>query len=189
MKRVDIQTRAAWREWLAANHSSESGVWLVYHKKHAGVESVEYGASVEEALCYGWVDSLIKRLDDERYARKFTPRRETSRWSLSNRKRVEKMIKQGLMTECGLAMVRAAKHRGTWEGPDARPTLAFAMTAEFADALKRNRKAGEAFQGLARGYQAQFLGWIELAKRPETKQKRIQESVRLLEQGRRLGLK
>ena len=102
MKTVEVKDRAAWRAWLAANHDQEDEVWLVYCKEHTGRKSPEYGATVEEALCYGWIDSIIKKLDDERYVRKFTPRKETSRWSPSNIVRVEKLTKEGLMTEHGL---------------------------------------------------------------------------------------
>ena len=105
--------RKAWRDWLTNNHDSEKqGVWLVYYKQHVGKPTIEYNESVEEALCFGWVDILIKKLDEERIARKFTPRKEKSHWSESNRKRVAGLIEQGLMTEHGMACVEAAKKSG-----------------------------------------------------------------------------
>ena len=189
MKTVEVTTRAEWRAWLAANHAREPGVWLVYHRKHTGRESVEYGASVEEALCFGWVDSLIKKLDEDRYARKFTPRKDNSAWSPSNKKRVDRMVDQGLMTEHGQKKVEIAKRTGTWHSPDTRPKLAFEVSTEFAAALKQNPKAGEAFRKLTPSQQRPFLGWIEMAKRPETREKRVRESIRLLKQGKELGLK
>ena len=189
VKTVELTTRADWRAWLAANHDRESEVWLVYHKKHTGRESVEYGASVEEALCYGWVDSLIKKLDDDRYARKFTPRKDDSAWSPSNRKRVERMTGRGLMTEHGLAKVEAAKRTGKWDAGTTPPKLTFEMSAEFEAALRESPRAAQTFRALAPTHQKPFLAWIEAAKRPETKEKRIRESIRLLEEGKRLGLK
>lgn len=189
MNTIVVKDRAEWRTWLAANHAHQSEVWLVYHKKHTGKSSVAYGASVEEALCFGWVDSLIKRLDDSKYARKFTPRKENSQWSPSNILRAEKMMRLGLMTEPGLQMVAAAKRLGTWQAPARKPTLSFEMPVEFAQALKENPPAAQTFNNLAPTYQKQYLGWIEVAKRPETRAQRIQEAIHLLVEGKKLGLR
>ncbi len=189
MKTVELSTRGEWRAWLAANHDEESEVWLVYHKKHTGTPSIEYGASVEEALCYGWIDSILRRLDDRRYARKFTPRRDGSVWSPSNKERVARMLEQGLMTEHGQAKVDAGKRSGRWDASPGPPKLKLEMSAEFAAALNGNAAAAATFEQLAPTYRKQFLAWIEVAKRPETKRKRIRESIRLLEQGKKLGMK
>ena len=189
MKIVEAKDRAEWRAWLAAHHDQEAEVWLVYYKKGTGKESVGYEASVEEALCYGWIDSIIKKIDETKYARKFTPRKEDSKWSPSNKKRVEKLLKTGSMTKYGLQKVETAKQSGQWDAPDQRPKLAFEMPAEFAEVLKKNKKAQETFEKLAPSHQKQYLGWIEVAKRPETRQKRIVESIRLLAEGKKLGLK
>ena len=113
-----VTTREAWREWLAKNHAVETqGVWLVYFKQQSGKPTLEYNESVEEALCYGWVDSQIKKIDEQRFARRFTPRKHQSRWSDSNRKRVAELIEKGLMTEHGIACIAAAKASGLWN-PD-----------------------------------------------------------------------
>jgi uncharacterized protein YdeI (YjbR/CyaY-like superfamily) len=189
MKTVEAKDRAEWRAWLAANHDKEREVWLVYYKKETGKASVAYGASVEEALSYGWVDSIIKSLDDTKFARKFTPRKEDSKWSPSNIKRVEKMMGEGLMTEHGLRLVEAAKRTGNWETPTQKPTLTYEMPSAFAEALRNNAKAQESFDNLAPTYQKQYLAWIGTAKRSETKEKRIKESIRLLEKGEKLGLR
>ena len=189
MEIVKVKNRAEWRAWLAANYDKETKVWLVYYKKKTGKTAVEYGASVEEALCYGWIDSIIKKLDDTKYARKFTPRRESSKWSPSNKKRAERLIREGLMTEHGLKKVEAAKRSGNWDKPVQKPELTYEMPAEFAEALRKNERAKETFEGLAPTYQKQYLGWIEVAKRPETREKRIKESIRLLAKGKKLGLK
>ena len=189
MKTVEVKNRAEWRAWLAAHHNKETEVWLVYNKKKTGKSSVEYGASVEEALCYGWIDSIIKKLDDTKYARKFTPRKDSSKWSASNKKRIEKLIREGLMTEYGLVKVEAAKRSGSWDNPVQKPELTYDIPAEFAEALRENKRAQETYANLAPTYQKRYLGWIETAKRPETREKRIKESIQLLVEGKKLGLK
>jgi uncharacterized protein YdeI (YjbR/CyaY-like superfamily) len=189
VKTVEAKNRVEWRAWLAANHDKEAEVWLVYYKKKSGRTSVDYEASVEEALCYGWVDSIIKKLDETKYARKFMPRKDDSKWSPSNIKRVKKLLKEGLMTEHGLRKMEAAKRSGKWDDPAQRPELTFEMHPEFARALDSNKRAKETFENLAPTYQKQYLGWIEVAKRPETRQKRIEESICLLADGQKLGLR
>jgi len=189
VKTIDITDREQWRDWLKKYFDKETEVWLVYNKKETGLPSIEYGASVEEALCFGWVDSLIKKIDESSYARKFTPRKEVSKWSEHNKKRVGKMIKTGRMTEHGLRLVEAAKKNGCWDRPDTRPTLSFAMHPEFKDALNKNPKAKQVFEKLPASHRKQYLGWIEMAKRPETRQRRIGEALRMLAKGETLGLK
>jgi len=189
MKTIEVKNRSEWRAWLVANHGKEEKVWLVYYKDKTGKISIEYGDSVEEALCYGWVDSIIKKLDDMRYVRKFTPRRESSKWSPSNKKRVEKLIRDGVMTEYGLQKVEAAKRIGNWDNPQKKPELTFDIPAEFREALRKNNRAKKTFEKMAPTYQKQYLGWIEVAGLPEKREKRIKESVRLLAEGKKLGLK
>ena len=189
MKTFKAKNRAEWRAWLAENHDKETEIWLVYYKKGTGGASIDYENSVEEALCYGWVDSIIKKIDETKYARKFTPRIDDSKWSPSNKKRVKKLMKEGLLTEQGLQKIEAAKRSGHWDDPSQKPELRFGMHPEFAKALNDIKKAKETFDKLAPTYQKQYIGWIEVAKRPETRQKRIEESIRLLAEGKKLGLK
>ena len=137
---------------------------------------------VREALCFGWIDSLIKRLDDDRYARKFTPRKPTSKWSDINRKRWVALKAAGLLTPAGLT---AAPTGNTYAPRPAIPTL----PAYIAKALKANPQAWAFFQELAPSYRRHFVGWIHMAKRPETLENRIRESIALLAAGRKLGLK
>jgi len=189
MKQVHVSTRGQWRKWLAANHDKEeNGIWLVFYKKETGKPSLEYGESVEEALCFGWIDSIIKRIDDEKYCRKFTPRKGGSRWSNTNKKRVEKIIKEGRMTGFGLAKIEAARKSGAWE-LDPQPVIGMDIPQELSKALERNGKAREFFEGLAPTYRKHFIGWIVTAKRPETRAKRLKESLALLARGEKLGLK
>jgi uncharacterized protein YdeI (YjbR/CyaY-like superfamily) len=189
MKKVYVRNRAEWRTWLEANHDKAIEIWLVFNKKETGLPSIPYGDAVEEALCFGWIDSLIKKLNERQYARKFTPRKANSKWSDSNIQRVEKMIHAGLMTPHGMRLVEVAKQNGKWDNPDQKPILEFQLQTEFAEALRASPKAQETYNNLAPTYQKQYIGWVEVAKRADTKQKRIAESIRLLEQGKKLGLK
>src|SRR5207244_10390985 len=103
LKTLDVRSRQRWRKWLEQHHDSESVIWLVFHKRHTNVKSISLGDAIDEALCFGWVDSLVKRLDDERYARKFTPRKADSKWSTINRQRYAKLKASGLLAAAGLA--------------------------------------------------------------------------------------
>ena len=179
---LDVRNRRQWRTWLRKNHTSSPGVWLVFYKDHTGVKSIPYEDSVREALCFGWIDSLIKRLDEERYARKFTPRQPSSKWSDINRKRWAELKNAGLLAAPG---VKAAPTDNTYAP---RPTIPN-LPAYIVKALKANPQAWNFFQELAPGYRRHFVGWIHLAKRPETREKRIAESIALLTAGKKLGLK
>ena len=174
---------------MTTNHGVEKEVWLVYYKKGTGKRSIAYGDSVEEALCFGWIDSIIKKIDEAQYARKFTPRTENSNWSELNITRAEKMIRAGLMTGHGMRLVEAARANGHWDNPIKKPNFEYRIHPEFAEALSHNHSARENFNNLAPTYQKQYVGWIQVAKRESTRKKRIDESIRLLEQGRQLGLK
>ena len=179
---LEVRNRQEWRSWLSQHHASSPGVWLVFYKNHTGVKSLAYEDSVRDALCFGWIDSLIKRLDDRRYARKFTPRLPTSRWSASNRKRWVELKTAGQLTAAGLA---AAPTTRTY-APS--PTIP-ALPAYVARALKVHPKAWSFFQQLAPTYRRDFVVWIHIAKRPETRAKRLREATALLAAGKKLGLK
>jgi uncharacterized protein YdeI (YjbR/CyaY-like superfamily) len=180
---LDVRTRRGWRRWLEKHHDSEAEVWLVFYKSRTNVASVPYEDAVEEALCFGWVDSLIRRLDDDRYARKFTPRKENSRWSTSNRRRYAVLKARGLLAEAGL------KRPPTDRSGDApRPPTA-AVPRDIRKALQSDPRAWGFFQQLAPSYRRAYLAWIEAAKRPETRERRLREAVALLAAGKKLGLK
>jgi uncharacterized protein YdeI (YjbR/CyaY-like superfamily) len=174
---------------LDENHDRETGgIWLVFHKKGTGRPSLEYEESVEEALCFGWIDSLIKRIDDESYCRKFTPREDGSGWSNANKKRVEKIVRESRITAFGQAKVEAAKRSGRWE-INPRPAISLDVPKDLSGALARNGTAKDFFESLAPTYRKHFIGWIVTAKRPETRAKRLKESLALLEKRQKLGLK
>jgi len=188
MKTVFIDSREDWRVWLEKNHDSVKEIWLVYYKKETGKKSVSYDASVEEALCFGWVDSLIKKIDEAKYARKFTPRKDSSKWSDLNKRRAEKMIKAGLMTDIGRQKIDAAKKSGAWEA-GSRSETDLTVSPEFRKALSENPKAKAVFGKLPPSHKREYLGWINSAKRPETTKRRIAEAIKLLTRGEKLGMK
>jgi uncharacterized protein YdeI (YjbR/CyaY-like superfamily) len=189
MKTLDVRTRNAWRRWLAKNHAKQTEIWLVFHKKHTGIDCVPYEDSVEEALCFGWVDSLIKQLDADRYARKYTPRKATSVWSESNKARADKMIRAGLMTDVGLALIEAAKSSGEWQQKRTRSTFAGnEMPPELRAALAKNTKAAKNFLALPPSHKRNYLLWISAAKRTETRHRRAQQAAEMLRRGERLTI-
>ena len=189
MKQLYVPDKSQWRKWLTKNHNKEkNGIWLVFYKKKINKPTLEYEQAIEEAICFGWIDSIIKKIDDEKYARKFTPRKADSFWSELNKKRAERMVKQGLMTKAGLMKIKVAKETGLWD-KDPRPKISFEIPDEFATAMAKNKKARENFNKLALTYRRHYIGWIVTAKRPETKKRRIAESIALLKQGKKLGLK
>jgi len=180
--------RAAWRDWLAHHHASAPGAWLVYYRKATGKASIGYRESVLEALCFGWIDGLKRRLDDERYSHRFTPRRPGSRWSELNVRRARELIGQGLMQPAG----RAAFERRTARDAD-RETQRFdpdpALPAELERALRADADCWRHFNALPPGCRRQYVLWLTTAKRPDTQRRRLQEALRLLAEGRRLGMK
>jgi uncharacterized protein YdeI (YjbR/CyaY-like superfamily) len=179
---VDVRTRRQWRAWLAKNHASSPGIWLVRHKQHSRVKSMPYEELVREALCFGWIDSLIKRLDDDRYAIKVTPRQATSKWSTANRKRWMELKAAGHLMPAGLA----APPTENAYGPKPRiPDLPIYI----AKAIKANPRAWKFFRQLASTYRRHFVAWIHTAKRQDTRERRLRQSVEILATGRRLGLK
>ena len=183
MKLVDARTLERWRRWLAKHHDSESEVWLIFHKRHTGRPSIAYGDALDEALCFGWIDSLVKRLDDARYARKFTPRKADSRWSTTNRKRYAELEASGRLMPAGLN--RAPTDR-SYDAPRSLPS----KTPQYIqEALKKRPAAWNHFESLAPSERRRYIGWIDFAKRDETKMRRLEEAIRLLAAGRKLGLK
>jgi len=182
LKSLRVTTRREWRAWLKAHHASSPGVWLVFYKAHTGMTSIPYEDMIREALCFGWIDSLVKRLDDDRYALKVTPRKPASKWSAINRKRWAELESAGQLTAAGLS---AAPTKNTYAPKPVIPEL----PAYIAKALKGNPPAWTFFRTLAPTYRRDFVVWIHIAKRPETRARRIRESIALLAAGKKLGLK
>jgi uncharacterized protein YdeI (YjbR/CyaY-like superfamily) len=186
MKALLVRTLDQWRDWLTGHHASESEVWLIFHKRHTGVASIDYEDALDEALCFGWVDSLIKRLDDQRFARKFTPRRAGSRWSTVNRKRYAELKARGRLKPPGIE--RSPTSRGYAPRPP-RLALPSKLPKYIQAALKNHPTALRHFEALAPSQRRRYFAWIESAKREETKLRRLKEAIRLLASGKELGLK
>ena len=180
--------REDWRAWLAENHATAREMWLVFYKKHVGKPGLTYLEALEEALCFGWIDGILKRIDGEKHTIRFSPRRKNSIWSEQNKKRVSRLIKEGRMTEAGLAKVRAAQANGQWEKAAVREDVTL-VPPELTAALAENPKARDNFERLAPSYRRQFIYWVGIAKHDETRRKRVAEVVRLLARQERLGPK
>ena len=177
LEQVYAKDRADWRVWLAENHSTSPGIWLVFDKKSSRADRLEYGDAVEEGLCFGWIDSTVRTLDDARYVQLFTPRKPKSTWSRSNKERVERLISLGLMAEAGLAAIELAKTNGAWTSLDA--VEAMEVPPDLAVALKRTKGAAEHFDDFSPSARKGYLHWISQAVRPETRAARIAEVARL----------
>ncbi len=170
-------SRAEWRAWLEANHGRDEGVWLVTFKKATGRPRVEYDEAVEEAICFGWIDSVPKKLDAERSLLWFAPRKPGSGWSRPNKERVERMTKAGLMQPAGLAKIEAAKADGSWSRLDAVENLE--IPDDLAAAFDRHPGSREKFEAFPRSAERGILEWIVNAKRAATREKRVEDTARL----------
>jgi uncharacterized protein YdeI (YjbR/CyaY-like superfamily) len=178
--------RAAWREWLAENGRLAGEIWLVYYKAGTGKPGISYNDSLEEALCFGWVDSIIQKIDAEKYARKFTPRRAGSKWSELNKHLVAKLVREGRMTEAGLAKVEFPLD----EAPSSRPKRPELPVPDWLKAgLATSTLAWENFCKLPPSHRRNYILWVSDAKKAETRQRRIQEAIERLEKNEKLGLK
>lgn len=180
----------AWRRWLEANHAAVPAIWVVFYKKPAqrpGRPTLTYGQAVEQAICFGWIDGLKRRINEERYAHRFTPRKPDSRWSESNRERLARMRSQGLMTRPGEVAVEASIRSGAWEKrARAAPVEA---PVELLAAIGVDPDARAGWMTLTRAQQRRYEVWVGMAKRDETRARRLTESLALLRRGEKLGMR
>jgi uncharacterized protein YdeI (YjbR/CyaY-like superfamily) len=174
------KSRTAWRQWLAQNHTQTEGVWLISYKKATGKPRVEYDESVEEALCFGWIDSKVNKLDDQRSMLWFAPRKARTGWSRPNKARVERMLAAGLMQPAGLAKVEQAKADGSWNALDGVEDLE--LPGDLRVALASYPEASAHFDAFPRSVKRGILEWILVARRPATRAHRIAETARLASQ-------
>jgi uncharacterized protein YdeI (YjbR/CyaY-like superfamily) len=181
--RVHVETRAEWRAWLAEHHASSDGVWLVSWKRATGRPAVGYDDSVEEALCFGWIDSLARTLDDVRGMQLFTPRRRGSRWSRPNKERVARLEAAGLIEPAGAAVIEAARADGSWTALDDVENLV--VPGDLAAALAARPGAAEQWEAFPPSAKRLILTWILDAKRPETRARRIDKTAGDAAAGRR----
>jgi uncharacterized protein YdeI (YjbR/CyaY-like superfamily) len=177
---VDVPTAEEWRAWLSKHHLGKKEVWVVFHKKDSGVPSISYDGALDEALAYGWIDSVIRKIDGQRYARKFTPRRPGSIWSRYNVERVERLRSEGRMTEWGENAFR--KKTGEVSLLEKVNAEGAPVPRDFLAALRKDRVAWSNFKRMAPSHRKRYLVWLAGAKRPETRKKRIAEAVLLVRQ-------
>jgi len=187
MQKKLFKNRREWRSWLEKSHDKESGLWLVFYKVKSQKKSIRYEEAVEEALCYGWIDSIVKRIDDEKHMQKYTPRKDKSNWSANNKSRVEKLINEGSMTEFGLRKIKVAKKNGSWNRLDS-VDIRIEIPPELEEAFRSNHSAKKKFEELSPSRKKQFLWWIKSAKLHETQEKRINETIRMLLENKKLCL-
>lgn len=180
--------RSEWRSWLEKHHTEREEVWLGFYKKQTGKQGMSYRESVEEALCFGWIDGMKRSIDEERYAYRFTPRRSVSKWSPLNIRLAEKLIAEGKFAAAGKA---AFERRRVYDPKflKTKDSKEISLPADMEHALKSNPEAWKNYQALAPGYRKQYAGWLANAVRPATRKKRLDEAIRLLKQNKKPGMK
>jgi len=169
-----------WREWLHDNHHSSMGVYLIFYRVDSTYESMRWEEAVQVAICYGWIDSTVKKLDDERRRQMFTPRKAKSVWSKLNKTYIEKLIAENLMHESGLQKIEIAKQNGSWTSLDAVEN--HEIPEDLAMAFQQNKKAFDNYNNFSQSYRKGYLYWLNQAKRVETRANRIAEIISLCEQ-------
>ena len=174
---MEVADRAAWRRWLRAHHDSSTGVWVLVRKTGGKRPGVSYVEVVEEALCFGWIDSRANPVDEDRYRLTMTPRKPGSVWSASNKERVARLSAAGKMAAAGLAVVERAKADGSWDALSAVEALE--VPEDLAAALAANPTAAHHFEVFPPSSKKMILYWIASAKRPQTRARRVEETVRL----------
>jgi len=178
---LSFPNQSSWRKWLSKHYDSSAGIWLVIAKKHT--EGLHYDEAVEEALCYGWIDSTVNRLDDDHYKQWYSPRKPGGNWAESNKKRVARLIQENKMTDAGLQLIRQAQLDGSWDRLNQVENLE--VPADLQAALAKNKKARENFERFAPSHKKQYIFWITQAKREETRRRRIDETIKLLTEGKK----
>lgn len=173
IKSYYAKDRKAWRNWLQKNHSREPGAWLIYYKKNSGKGRVYYNDAVEEALCFGWIDSIAKPLDEEKYIQKFTPRKIKSVWGALNKSRVEKLVKQKLMMPAGLEIIETGKKNGSWAQLDHVEN--YIIPPDLKRFFAKNKKVLKYFEELSKSRRKLLLYRLHNAKLPATRLKQIEE--------------
>ena len=181
-EKLYLKNRDEWREWLQEHHQTKKEIWLIFFKKHTGKPGIPYDDSVEEALCFGWIDSIIKKIDEEKYSRKFTPRKKNSNWSALNITRAKKMINEGKMTDAGLVLYKEMEKDKKRIVQQKLPEKELTIPDYLKEALAINKKAQLNFDNFAFSYKRNYVGWITSAKKEETRKRRINEAVELIEQ-------
>jgi uncharacterized protein YdeI (YjbR/CyaY-like superfamily) len=184
-----FKNRSVWREWLSKNHERRDEQWVVFFKKHTGKRGLTYDEAVEEAICFGWIDGMLRRRDEDTFEQRYTPRRVGGTWSESNLKRARKMIDAGAMTDSGLAMLGDALEKYEADGTVHRAPREDVLSEELMAVLKESTRAWENFEKLAPSHRRAYLGWVSDAKREATRLRRMRELAQTLATGKKLGMK
>ena len=174
------KTKNDWRNWLQEHHQSKTGIWVILYKKNSGKPTISWSESVDEALCFGWIDSIKKSLDEERSIQFFSKRKPKSTWSKINKEKIKVLTENNLITKAGLESIEIAQQNGSWTILDEVENLTIPKDLEWA--LKNNSGAEEYFYNLSKSNKKAMLQWLVLAKRPETREKRITEIAFLASQ-------
>ena len=182
---VSFASRDAWETWLEERHATSEGLWIKFAKKGSGIESVTYDQAVEVSLCYGWIDGQARKLDEDYYLQRFTPRRPRSKWSKVNRQKAMDLVKRGKMKAAGLREVERAKADGRWDAAYDAPSSA-TVPDDLRRELEKNEKAREFFATLNSANRYAILHRIQDAKKPETRARRIEKYVAMLREGKRI---
>jgi len=178
---VDVRNRREWREWMEIHHSTAPGVWLIIYKAKSETRGVSYEEAVEEALSFGWIDSKANSLDQNSFKLMFTPRKPGSIWAKSNKERIEKLVRQGRMTEAGLKAVEIAKADGSWYTSDSIEDLV--IPSDLSEALISNPEAKKTFERYSNSIKKQVLWFVASAKQAATRQNRISRIIELMNRG------
>lgn len=166
-----------WRNWLHENHNSSKGVYLIFYKVSSESESMRWEEAVQVAICYGWIDSTVRKIDEERRKQMFTPRKDKSVWSKLNKSYIEKLLQDGLIHESGLKKIEIAKKNGSWESLDAVEDLL--IPEDLLTAFHQNKIAFDNYHNFSPSYRKSYLYWLNQAKREETRKNRIEEIIKL----------
>lgn len=193
LENIHFKTREEFRNWLKKNHDNSPGIWVIFYKKHINIDCIKYNELLEEVLCFGWIDSLIKKIDDDKYARKITPRTNTRKWSELNKKKVLELIKEGKMTQTGLNKIDIYLKTGKVDWVRNKTQEKELKQIDIPDfiitELANNEPALINFNKLATTYKRHYILWITNARTEDTIRNRLKESIGLLKENKKLGLK
>ncbi|MFV5697904.1 YdeI/OmpD-associated family protein [Flavobacterium sp. ZT3R17] len=178
-----FKNKEEWRDWLHQNHHSSKGVYLIFYKVNSDFESMRWEEAVQVAICFGWIDSTVRKMDEDRRKQVFSPRKDKSVWSKLNKTYIEKLLKENLMHESGLAKIETAKKNGSWTSLDAVENLI--MPTDLEMAFNKNSAAFENYKKFSPSYRKSYLYWLNQAKREETRNNRITEIINLCSQNKK----
>lgn len=181
-KTLYFTNRTDWRAWLVKNHNKEKEIWLIYYRKSSGKPRISYNDAVEEALCYGWIDSILKKIDEEKFAQRFSPRRPKSKLSEMNKERIRQLIKQKKMTSTGITAVKNLMDTSA-------RNLKLIIKSDILKELKQDKKIWENFQRFPESYKRVRIGWIESARiNPKIFNTRLKYFLRMTAKNKKYGM-